>query len=68
MTFKMPLKWSENLVFEQFGGLLVDFFQVCQFVLCFQSFLSFTAFKINMCSNCAYLPSLEFIKDRLITF
>ena len=47
----------------------MDFFQVCQIDFCFQSFL-FSAFKtvLHMCSNCAYLFLLEFIKGQLTLF
>ena len=42
------------------------FFRVRQFDICFQSFLSFSAFKtVHMCSNCSYLPWLEFLKGQL---
>ena len=55
-VFKMPLNWSEKLVFEQLGDFLRwIFFQVRQFDYCFQSFFSFSAFKtVQMCYNWAY--------------
>ena len=65
--FKISLKWSEKLVFERFGGFCDGFFfQLGQFDFRLQSFLSFGAFKkVHLCSNCAYLPLLEFIKGQL---
>ena len=43
----------------------MDFFQMRQFDFCFQSFCSFSAFKtVHMCSNCAYLPLLDFFKGQ----
>ena len=41
------------------------FFQVPQFEIDFQNFLSFSAFKtVQMFSNCAYWPLLEFIEGQ----
>ena len=65
-------KWSEKLVFEQFGGFIIwIFFQVPQFDFRFQSFLSISEFAyvtVHMCSNCAYLPMLDLIKGQLTLF
>ena len=47
----------------------MDFFFRCVNLACFQIFLSFSAYKtVHMCSNCAYLPLLEFIKGQLKLF
>ena len=60
--FKIP-RGVRNWYLNNLAVFEMDFFQLRQFDFCFQSFLSFSAFKtVHMCSSCAYLPSLEFIK------
>ena len=55
-----------NWCLNKLAVLEIDFLQVRQFDFRFLSFLSFSAFKtVIMCSNCAYLPLLEFIKGLL---
>ena len=67
--FKLPLKRSEKLIFENLAVLRWIFFQVRQFDFSFQSLLSFSALKtVHMCSNCKYRPLLEFIKGQLKLF
>ena len=58
-----------SLCLNNFGVFEMDFFQMRQFEFCFQSFLSFRAFKtVHVCSNCAYLSLRELIKGQLKLF